>query len=135
MNKVMLIGNVGKEPDVKYYDADQCVAKVSLATTERGYTLKNGTKVPPRTDWHLLVFYKQMAKVVEQYVHKGDKLYVEGRLRYSSYDDQQGRRHNVTEISVENMELLTPKPRTNNGAEGEGMQEGTVSKEPDQLPF
>lgn len=111
MNKVMLIGNVGREPDVKYYDADQAVANVSLATTERGYVLKNGTQVPARTDWHNLVFYKQMAKIVDQYVHKGDKLYVEGRLRYNSYDDQYGRRHNVTEIAVENMEILTPKAK------------------------
>lgn len=113
MNKVMLIGNVGKEPDVRYYDADQCVAKVTLATTERGYVLKNGTRVPDRTDWHSLVFYRQLAKIVEQYVHKGDKLYVEGRLRYNTYDDQQGRRHYVTEIQVENLELLSPRPKTN----------------------
>lgn len=108
----MLIGNVGMEPEVKYYDTDQCVAKVSLATTERGYTMKNGTKVPDRTDWHTLIFYRQMAKIVEQYVHKGDKIYVDGRLHYNSYDDRQGRRHNVVEIVVENMELLTPKPKT-----------------------
>lgn len=84
----MLIGNVGMEPEVKYYDTDQCVAKVSLATTERGYTMKNGTKVPDRTDWHTLLFYRQMAKIVEQYVHKGDKIYVDGRLHYNSYDDR-----------------------------------------------
>ena len=96
MNKVMLIGNVGKDPDVRYYDADQAVAKVTLATTERGYTLKNGTQVPDRTDWHNLVFYRQLAKVVEQYVHKGDKLYVEGRLRYTTFYDQLGKRHYVT---------------------------------------
>ncbi len=108
----MLIGNVGKDPDVRYYDADQAVAKVTLATTERGYTLKNGTQVPDRTDWHNLLFYRQLAKVVEQYVHKGDKLYVEGRLRYSTFDDQLGKRHYVTEILVENMEMLTPKQRS-----------------------
>ncbi len=112
MNKVMLIGNVGKEPDVHYYDADQAVAKVSLATTERGYTLKNGTQVLDHTDWHNLVFYRQLAKIVEQFVHKGDKLYVEGRLRYNTYDDKQGKRHFVTEIMVENMELLTPKQQS-----------------------
>ena len=55
MNKVMLIGNVGKEPDVKYYDADQAVAQFPLATTERGYVLQNGTRVPDRTDWHNIV--------------------------------------------------------------------------------
>ena len=109
MNKVMLIGNVGKEPDVRYYDQDQAVAQVSLATTERGYTLQNGTQIPDRTDWHNLVFYRQLAKVVEQYVHKGDKLYVEGRIRYRAYDTQKGERRYVTEILVENMEMLSPR--------------------------
>ena len=110
MNKVMLIGNVGVEPDVRYYEADQAVAQVRLATTERGYTLQNGTQVPDHTDWHNLVFYKRLAKIVEKYVHKGDRLYVEGRIRYRSYDDQRGARCYVTEILVENMEMLTSKP-------------------------
>jgi single-strand DNA-binding protein len=109
MNKVMLIGNVGIDPDIRYYDRDQAAAQVSLATTERGYTLQNGTQVPDHTDWHHLIFYRGLAKVVEKYVHKGDKLYVEGRIRYRSYNDNQGRRHFVTEILVENMEMLSPK--------------------------
>lgn len=109
MNKVMLIGNVGKEPDVRYYEADQAVAQVSLATTEKGYTLPNGTQIPDRTEWHNLVFYRSLAKIVEKYVHKGDKLYVEGKIRYRFYDDKQGKRRFVTEIYVDNMELLTPK--------------------------
>ena len=106
----MLIGNVGKDPDVRYYDADQAVAQFPLATTERGYTLQNGTKVPDHTDWHNLVVWRGLAKVVEKHVHKGDKIYVEGRIRYRSYDDPKGQRRYVTEILVENMELLNPKP-------------------------
>ncbi len=106
MNKVMLIGNVGKDPDVRYYDNDQAMAQVVLATTERGYTLANGTQVPEHTDWHNVIFYKGMAKVVEKYVHKGDKLYVEGRIRYRQYDDQRGMRKYVTEILADNMEML-----------------------------
>lgn len=133
MNKVMLIGNVGKEPDVRYYDADQAVAKVALATSERGFTLKNGTQVPDRTDWHNLVFYRQMAKVVEQFVHKGDKLYVEGRLRYSSYDDPQGRRRYVTEIYVDNMEMLTPKRKPD--ADTQVEEQSKPQKEDGPLPF
>lgn len=109
MNKVMLIGNVGKEPDVRYFEQDQAVAQIALATTERGYTLQNGTQVPERTDWHNVIFYRGLAKVVEQYVHKGDKLYVEGRIRYRSYDDKSGMRRYVTEIYADNMELLTPR--------------------------
>ena len=92
MNKVMLIGNVGKEPDVRYYAADQCVAHIRLATKEQGYTLPNGTQVPERTDWHALTFNTGLAKVVERYVHTGDKLYVEGRLRYIVKEDKAGLR-------------------------------------------
>lgn len=105
----MLIGNVGKDPDIHYYDQDQCVAQLRLATTERGYTLPNGTQVPDRTDWHTVILYRGLAKVAEKYVHKGDKLYVEGKLRYRSYDDKRGVRQYVTEVYADNMELLTPK--------------------------
>ena len=105
----MLIGYVGKEPVVHYYDADQAVAQVSFATTEKGYTLANGMQVPDHTDWHNLVFFRGLAKVVEKYVHKGDRLYVEGRIRYRLYDDKQGKRHNITEIYVDNMEMLTSR--------------------------
>lgn len=111
MNKAMLIGNVGQDPVVKYYEKDQAMAEFRLATTERGYTLPNGTKIPDRTDWHNIVCYRGLAKVVENYVHKGDKLYVEGRIRYRIYSDRTGSRQNVTEITAENIELLTPKPR------------------------
>lgn len=105
----MLIGNVGTEPDVRYFEADQAVASLRLATTEKGYTLQNGTRVPDRTDWHNLVFYRRLAKVVEQYVHKGDKLYVDGRLQYRQYDDKKGIQRLATEIIVDNIELLTPR--------------------------
>ncbi len=105
----MLIGNVGKDPDVRYVDNDMALATLSLATTERGYTMQNGTVVPDRTDWHNLVFWRGLAKIVEQYVHKGDKLYVEGKIRSRSYDDKQGVKRYVTEIYVDNMELLTVK--------------------------
>ena len=112
MNKVMLIGNVGQEPEVRYVDAGVAVAKLTLATTERGYTLQSGTQVPDRTDWHRIILWKRLAEVVEKYVHKGDKLYIEGRLRYSTYDDKNGIRHNLTEIWAENMEMLTPKSQS-----------------------
>lgn len=115
----MLIGNVGKEPDVRYYDQDQAVATFSLATTERGYTLQNGTKVPDHTDWHTVMAWRGLAKIVEKYVHKGDKLYIEGRIRYRSYDDQKGQRRFVTEILAENMELLTPRPVANEASAGQ----------------
>ena len=117
MNKVMLIGNVGKEPDVKYYDADQAVAQFPLATTERGYVLQNGTRVPDRTDWHNIVMWRELAKIAEKYVHKGDKIYIEGRIRYRYYDDKKGQRRFVTEIYADNMELLSPSRHSQQTAE------------------
>ena len=131
----MLIGNVGKDPEVRYYEQDQAVAQVRLATTEKGYTLQNGTQVPDRTDWHNVVFFRGLAKVVEKYVHKGDKLYVEGRIRYRSYDDQKGIKHYVTEIYADNMEMLSP--RQNSPAEQPTMvSENPVQPEDsDRLPF
>lgn len=110
MNKAMLIGNVGRDPEVKYYDADQAMAMFTLATTERGYTLPNGTQVPDRTEWHNIVLFRGLAKVAEKYVHKGDKLYIEGQIRTRSYDDKNGARRYITEIYGENMEMLSPKP-------------------------
>lgn len=143
MNKVMLIGNVGAAPDVRYYDADQAVAQVRLATTERGYTLQNGTQVPDHTDWHNLVFYRSLAKIVEKYVKKGDKLYIEGRIRYRSYDDKAGLRRYVTEILVENMEMLTPRQQAQSTSQAtpgntQATQSNTQAAEQpsnDKLPF
>ncbi len=112
MNKVMLIGNVGQEPEVRYVDQGVAVARLRLATTERGYTLQNGTQVPEHTDWHNVILWRRLAEVVEKYVHKGDKLYIEGRIRYTTYDDKQGQRRYATEIWADNMEMLTPKANT-----------------------
>ena len=107
VNKVILIGNVGKDPDVRYLDNHVCVANLTLATTDRGYTAQNGTQVPDRTEWHNLVFWRGLAETVEKYVHKGDKLYIEGNIRNRSYDDQNGMKRYITEIYVDQMEMLT----------------------------
>lgn len=138
----MLIGNVGTEPDVHYFEADQAVAKLRLATTERGYTLPNGTQVPDRTDWHNLLFDRCLAKIVEKYVHKGDKLYVEGRLRNRSYDDKRGIRHQYTEIEVENMEFLTPRTSVSSTQSSLSSQQTQTNQQSetdldnaDKLPF
>ena len=108
----MLIGNVGLEPEVRYVDQGVAVARLRLATTEKGYTLQNGTQVPDHTDWHNVILWRKLAEVVERYVHKGDKLYIEGRIRYSTYDNKQGQRQYVTEIWADNMEMLSPRPAT-----------------------
>lgn len=129
----MLIGNVGKEPVVRYYDHDQAVATFPLATTERGYTLPNGTQVPDRTDWHNVVLSRGLAKIVEKYVHKGDKLYIEGRIHYRTYDDAKGLRHYVTEVYADNMELLTPKSAK--GTNQSTAISSATNNEDDDAPF
>ena len=105
----MLIGNVGQEPEIRYVDSDVAVARLSLATSERGYTLQNGTQVPDRTDWHTVILWRKLAKIVEEFVHKGDKLYIEGRIRYVSFNDKLGVKRMATEIWAENMEMLSPR--------------------------
>lgn len=109
VNKVILIGNVGKDPEVRYLDSGVAVATFPLATSDRAYTLANGTQVPERTEWHNIVLWRGLAETAEKYVHKGDKLYLEGKIRTRSYDDQAGVKRYVTEIFVDSMEMLSPK--------------------------
>lgn len=109
VNKVILIGNVGKDPDVRYFDNGSAVVNFSLATTERGYTAANGTQIPDRTEWHNIVCWRGLAKVAEQFVKKGTQLYIEGKIRTRSYDDQNGIKRYVVEIYADNLELLGRK--------------------------
>ena len=88
LNKVMLIGNVGSEPEIRQTPSGAKVAKVSLATN-RTYTDRSGQQ-QEKTEWHRLTFWDRLADIVEQYVHKGDRLYVEGRIEYSQTEDEQG---------------------------------------------
>ncbi len=106
VNKVILVGNVGKDPDVKYFDNGSAVANFTLATTERGYTAANGTQIPDRTEWHNVVCWRGLAKVAEQFVRKGSQLYIEGKIRSRTYDDTNGVKRYVSEIYVDNLELL-----------------------------
>lgn len=138
MNKVMLIGNLGKDPDVRYLDSGVAVATFSIATTERGYTTSNGTQVPDRTDWNDLVLWRGLAEVAEKYLRKGSKVFVEGKLHKRSYDDQQGIRRTVTEIYVDNMEMLSSNPNTGKGLPPEIPGEAKPSDAPASnsgLPF
>ena len=115
MNKVMLIGNVGVEPEVRYVDAGVAVATVRLATTERGYRLQNGTEVPDRTEWHNVVGWGKLADLIEQLgVHKGMSLFIEGSISYRSWDDPNGQKRYMTDITMETFQLLTPRPAQNN---------------------
>ena len=139
VNKVILIGNVGKDPDVRYLDNGVAVATFSLATTERGYTLQNGTQVPDRTEWHNIVLWRGLAQTAEKYVHKGDKLYIEGKIKSRSYDDQNGIKRTIVEIFADNMEMLTPRgaaqPQMAAPAQSQPAQQPVAGNPSDDLPF
>src|SRR5690554_6013081 len=106
VNKVILVGNVGKDPEMKYFDNDVAKASFSLATSERGYTTSSGTQVPERTEWHNIVCWRGLAQIAEKFVKKGTQLYIEGKIRSRSYDDQNGVKRYITEIVADNLELL-----------------------------
>ncbi len=118
VNKVILVGNVGRDPEIKYFDQDTAVANFSLATTERGYKTRSGVEVPERTDWHNIVAWRGLAKLSENYIKKGTQIYVEGKIRTRSYDDQSGQKKYVTEIFADVIQLLGRKsdnPSTSDG--------------------
>ncbi len=117
INKVILIGNVGADPEVRYIKEDQRVANIRLATTERGFKRQDGTEVPDRTEWHRLTVWGHTAKFVEMYVKKGDQLYVEGRLHYSQYQDKNNETRYSTEIVVEELRKLGRKLDSNGQTE------------------
>jgi len=109
VNKVILIGNVGKDPEIRYFENDRAVANFPLATTERGFTMANGQQVPERTEWHNVVVWGGLAKVVESYVKKGTQIFVEGKLRTRSWDDKDGNKRYTTEVYADNIQLLGRK--------------------------
>jgi len=113
VNKVILLGNVGRDPDVRYVSQGHPVATFSLATTERAFTNSNGVQVPERTEWHNIVMWGRNAEVAEKYIRKGTQLYLEGRLRTRMWEDRNTIKHYVTEVHVDTFELLgRPKSDT-----------------------
>lgn len=112
MNKAILSGNVGKDAEVKVFDNGNSVANFSLATTESWKDKESG-KSKESTEWHNVVVYGSLVKVVEQYVKKGTRLLIEGKIKTRSYDDANGVKKYVTEIIMSNMEFIGSKPADN----------------------
>ena len=105
VNKVILLGNVGREPDIRRTDDNVC-ASFPLATSERAYRKRSGEEVPEKTEWHNIVAWQGIAERIERQVHKGSLVYLEGKLRTRQWTDQNNARHYVTEIFVDQFELL-----------------------------
>lgn len=106
VNKVILIGNVGQDPEIRYIET-RPVASFTLATTERAYTNAAGVQIPERTEWHRIVMWDRAAETAEKYIRKGTKLYIEGRLRTRVWEDRNAIKRSVTEIYVDNFDILS----------------------------
>lgn len=106
VNKVILLGNVGRDPDIRRIEGGNVCATFPLATTERGYRTKGGLEVPEKTEWHNIVAWQGVAERIERQVRKGSLIYVEGKLRTRVWTDTNNNRHYVTEIFVDQFELL-----------------------------
>ena len=115
VNKVILIGNVGSDPEVRYLDRGVAIATFNLATTERGYIMQNGTQVPDVTEWHPIVLWRNLAEWAQQNVRKSMKLYVEGKLKTRTWE-KDGQIRRKTEIIAENVQILyRPEQYRNEG--------------------
>ena len=129
INKVILLGNVGRDPEIRYFDNDQAVANFSIATTERAFKTRDGQEIPERTEWHNIVAWRGLAKLAENYIKKGMQLYIEGKLRTRSYDDANGVKKYATEIVDDVIQLLGRKS-DNESNTGSSQQKSSLSENP-----
>jgi single-strand DNA-binding protein len=142
VNKVILLGHVGRDPEVRHMDNNLVTARFTLATSERWNKDGNRTE---HTEWHNIVMWRGMAEVAEKYVRKGSLLYIEGRLRSRSYDDKDGVKRYVTEVIADTMNLVGPRPEGGQAAPARSTPQvapippiettGLDSVPPDDLPF
>ena len=106
VNKVILLGNVGRDPEIRRTDDNTVCASFPLATSERAYRKRTGEEVPEKTEWHNIVAWQGIAERIERQVRKGSLVYLEGKLRTRQWTDANKTRHYVTEIFVDQFELL-----------------------------
>jgi single-strand DNA-binding protein len=131
INKVILIGNLGNDPDVRYTQSGDAIANISLATSET-WKDRNTGEAQERTEWHRVVFFGKVAEVVKQYLHKGSKIYVEGQLRTRKWQGQDGQDRYTTEVIVSmggTMQMLDSRPDG-----GQSTHQGQGNGRPAQAP-
>jgi len=137
VNKVILVGNVGKDPEVRHLDSGVAVTTFPLATSET-YRNKEGQKVT-NTEWHNVVLWRGLAEVAEKYVKKGNPLYIEGKIRTRSWDDKDGNKRYTTEVIADNMQMLGSKQSNEESSASAPENNSSVDieniPEEDDLPF
>jgi len=137
INKVILIGNLGKDPEVKYLDSGIAVANFSLATTEN-YRNKDGEKVS-QTEWHNIVLWRGLAEIAEKWLKKGSSVYIEGKIRTRRWEDKEGNTRYTTEVLGENMTMLGKRDDNETGSTQDKIVKSEEiilnEKKEDDLPF
>ncbi|PJG82761.1 single-stranded DNA-binding protein [Caviibacterium pharyngocola] len=114
VNKVTIVGHLGNEPDMRVMPNGDAVAMLSIATSEQ-WTDKNTGEKREQTEWHRIVFYRRQAEIVDQYLHKGSQVYIEGRLRTRKWQDQNGQERYTTEIQGDVLQMLGGRNANNQG--------------------
>ena len=132
VNKVILIGNLGKDPEVKYLESGVAVANITLATTEN-YKNKEGEKVS-QTVWHDIVLWRGLAEIAEKYLKKGSSVYIEGKIRNRKWEDKEGITRYKNEILADSMTMLGSRPSTEKSNENESQNQENPNGL-DDLPF
>ena len=141
INKIILIGNLGQDPELRYTSSGVAVASYSMATSE-SWKDQDGN-IQEKTQWHKLVAWRKLAEIVGEYLKKGSKVYVEGRIQYRSYDDKNGVKRDITEIVVDQMLMLDSKGASHangssSGSAAPSSQQPVEESGPDKvddLPF
>ncbi len=133
INKVILIGNLGKDPELRYTSSGVAVASFTLATNESWKDPEGN--IQERTQWHNIVAWRKLAEICGEYLKKGSKIYLEGKLQYRSYDDKNGVKRYVTEIVIDEMLMLDTKPGSQAPAEGAPQKEESAQEPGGDLPF
>lgn len=125
VNKVILIGNLGKDPEVRYMPNGQAVAQVTVATSE-SWKDKNTGEQQERTEWHRVVFFRRLAEIAGEYLKKGSKVYIEGRLQTDKYD-KDGQTHYTTKIIADQMQMLDSRGESSGGNQNQYHQQSAAS--------
>ncbi len=133
INKVILVGNLGKDPEMTTFDSGVKKTVFSLATSE-SYKAKDGSKVD-QTEWHNIVLWGSLAEIAEKYLHKGSKIYLEGKLRYRSYDDKDGIKRYITDIQGDTFTMLDSKQGSNDSGQTPPPDVMVSNTPEDDLPF
>ena len=142
INKVILVGNLGADPETRYMPNGDAVANIRLATTESWKDKDSGEK-KEITEWHRVVFYRKLAEIVGQYLKKGSSVYVEGRIRTRKWQDKEGQERYTTEIEANEMQMLGGKPAGDSAQSqqkpqqrnAQGAQGGGMADMDDDIPF